>query len=142
MDLVPIGEAARLLGMNASALRYYEERGLVAPVTRSGGRRMYGRQELRRLAFVRTMQQLGISLDTAGAVLDAPGEQWRAAAAEQIDMLGELINRAKTAQSVLRHAIECPAEHPARECEVWIGLVDRLVDGYTFAQLAAEHMPE
>jgi DNA-binding transcriptional MerR regulator len=103
---------------------------------------MYGRQERRRLAFVRTMQQLGISLDTAGAVLDAPGEQWRAAAAEQIDVLGELINRAKTAQSVLRHAIECPAEHPARECEVWIGLVDRLVEGHTFAQLAAEHMPE
>lgn len=139
MDLVPIGEAARLLGMNASALRYYEERGLVVPVTRSGGRRMYGRQELRRLVFLRTMQQLGISLDTAGAVLDAPGEEWRAAAAEQIDVLEELIHRAKAAQWVLRHAIECPAEHPARECEQWITMVDQLLEGYTFAQFAAEH---
>ncbi|MGP3957376.1 MerR family transcriptional regulator [Nonomuraea sp. 3N208] len=142
MDLVPIGEAARLLGMNASALRYYEERGLVTPVTRSGGRRMYGRQELRRLAFLRTMQQLGISLNTAGAVLDAPGEAWRAAAAEQIDVLEELVNRARAAQWVLRHAIECPAEHPARECETWIGMVDQLLEGYTFAQLAAEHLTE
>ncbi|MGI5286779.1 MerR family transcriptional regulator [Nonomuraea polychroma] len=142
MDLVPIGDAARLLGMNASALRYYEERGLVTPATRSGGRRMYGRQELRRLAFLRTMHQLGISLDTAGAVLDAPGEEWRKAAAEQIDVLEQLIDRAKSAQWVLRHAIECPTEHPARECEVWIGLVDQLVEGYTFAQLAAEHLAE
>ncbi|WP_327588686.1 MerR family transcriptional regulator [Nonomuraea sp. NBC_00507] len=142
MDLIPIGEAARLVGMNASALRYYEERGLVTPVTRTGGRRMYGRQELRFLAFLRTMQQLGISLDTAGAVLHAPGEEWRKAAAEQIDVLEELIHRAKAAQWVLRHSIECPAEHPARECPTWIGMVDQLLEGYTLDQLAADHVTE
>ena len=51
MELVPIGEAARMLKVNASALRYYEERGLVKPACRVNGRRMYGRAELRRLAF-------------------------------------------------------------------------------------------
>ena len=36
MDLISIGEAAHKLGLNASALRYYEERGLVRPAARSG----------------------------------------------------------------------------------------------------------
>ncbi|MEO3806761.1 MerR family transcriptional regulator [Nonomuraea sp. B1E8] len=142
MDLISIGEAARVLGMNASALRYYEERGLVVPVARRRGRRMYGRQELRRLVFLRTLQQLGISLDTAGAVLDAPGEEWRKAVGERIGELDELIARARAAQEVLRHALECPAEHPARECEFLVGMLDQLLDGRTFAEFAAGHFDD
>src|SRR4051794_669455 len=72
MELISIGEAARRVGLNASALRYYEERGLVRPAGRHGGRRMYGQNELRRLAFVQLLQRLGVGLDTAAAVLDWP----------------------------------------------------------------------
>ncbi|MFD2348767.1 MerR family transcriptional regulator [Nonomuraea ferruginea] len=64
-EFIPIGEAARMLGMNASALRYYEERGLVPPAGRRQGRRVYGRDELRRLVFLQSAQRLGIPLDTA-----------------------------------------------------------------------------
>ncbi|MFB4279188.1 MULTISPECIES: MerR family transcriptional regulator [unclassified Nonomuraea] len=141
MEPIPIGEAARLLGMNASALRYYEERGLVVPAGRSRGRRVYGRQELRRLVFLRMLQQLGVPLETAGAVLDAPGEEWRAAVGERIEELDEVIARARAAQWVLGHALECPAEHPARDCDHLVGMLDQLLEGYTFAQLAAEHEP-
>jgi len=41
-DLIPIDEVARRLGVRASAIRYYEERGLVQPVSRHSGRRWYG----------------------------------------------------------------------------------------------------
>jgi DNA-binding transcriptional MerR regulator len=140
-DTIPIGEAARLLGVNASALRYYEERALVAPARRRQGRRVYGRQELRRLVFLRTMQRLGVPLDTAGAMLDAPGEQWRAAVQERIGELEAVIVRARVAQEVLRHGLHCQEEHPAVECEVAVGMLDRLIDGCTFEQLAAEHDP-
>jgi DNA-binding transcriptional MerR regulator len=40
MGLVSIGEAARILGLNPSALRYYDERGLLRPATRQAGRRV------------------------------------------------------------------------------------------------------
>ena len=60
MQLVPIGEAARRLGVNTSALRYYEERGLVTPARRAG-RRVYGPGDLRRLAFIQVLQ--GETLD-------------------------------------------------------------------------------
>jgi len=77
MELVTIGKAAQMLALNTSALRYYEDRGLVTP-ERRGGKRMYSREQLRRLAFIQLMQRLGIRLDAASAVLHEPSEQWRA----------------------------------------------------------------
>lgn len=139
MDLIPIGEAAARLGLSSSALRYYDERGLVRPVHRRAGKRMYGTDELRRLAFIKIFQQLGVSLDTAAAVLDAPGPQWRDTVRKQICALDEVVRQAQGAQQFLSHALQCPTEHPARECPTMTGALDRLVDGMTVAQLADEH---
>jgi DNA-binding transcriptional MerR regulator len=139
VELVSIGEAARRLGLNASALRYYEERGIVRPATRRSGRRMYGPDELRRLAFVQLFQRLGIALDAAAAVLDEPDGRWRAAVAGQVVALDELIARATDAREVLGHALRCPAEHPVRDCPYMIGALDRRLAGATFEDLAAEH---
>ena len=77
MEMISIGEAATRLGLSASALRYYDERGLVCPPERRAGRRMYGSEELRRLAFIKFAHRLGLPLETAAALLDAPGPQWR-----------------------------------------------------------------
>lgn len=139
MDLIPIGEAAGRLGMRTSALRYYEERGLVRPAARVRGKRVYGLQEMRRLAFLRIAQKLGISLHTAAAVLDDTSEQWRATVGEQIAELEKLIARAQGAKEFFAHALMCPAEHPTRECPHMVGALDRLLAGTSFEQLAAEH---
>lgn len=139
MELLSIGETARLLGINSSALRYYERRGLVRPAARPGGRRMYGPDELRRLAFTQIMQRLGMSLDVVSAVLDGPSDQWREVVREQIDALDALITQAKEATGFLSHALRCPAEHPVRECPVLMESLDRRLAGVPLEQLAAEH---
>ena len=139
MDAIPIGEAAARLQMTSSALRYYDERGLVSPVSRSAGRRMYGRDELRRLALLKIFQRLGLPLDTAAAVLDAPSPQWRDTVREQIARLDDVIAQARGAQNFLTHALYCPADHPARECPTMTGALDRLLDGISVDDLAAEH---
>lgn len=141
MDPIPIGEAAARLDMTSSALRYYDERGLVRPQERRAGKRMYGTEELRRLAFIKIFHQLGVSLDTAAAVLDAPSPQWRDIVREQIAQLEEVIAQAQGAQLFLTHALHCPTDHPARECPTMTGALDRLVNGMTVDQLAAEHVP-
>ncbi len=138
MDLVPIGEAARLLGMNTSALRYYEERGLVRP-NRQSGKRMYTREDLHRLAFIQITHALGLGLDTAAAVLDGPSTDWRQLARTQIKELAELITQAQAAQRFLAHAVNCPAEHPVQECPYVIGTLDRRLEGVPLDQLAEEH---
>ena len=138
MDPIPIGEAASRLQMTTSALRYYDERGLVSPRSRRSGRRMYGPEELRRLAFLKIVHRLGLPLDTAAAVLDAPGEQWRDTVRAQIADLDAVIAQARAAQQFLTHALNCPTDHPARECPTMIGALDRLIDGMSVEQLAAE----
>src|SRR5919109_1050925 len=97
MELVTIGDAAEMLGLNTSALRYYEDRGLVTP-ERRGGKRMYSREQLRRLAFIQLMQRLGIRLDAASAVLDEPSDQWRDIISAHTGALRELIARGDRAR--------------------------------------------
>ncbi|MGB3357092.1 MAG: MerR family transcriptional regulator [Mycobacterium sp.] len=141
MDVIPISEAASRLQMTPSALRYYDERGLVRPRSRRSGRRMYGIEELRRLAFLKIVHRLGLPLDTAAAVLDAPSEQWRDTVRDQIDELDRVIAQARAAQQFLTHALHCPTEHPARECATMRGALDGLLNGMSVEQLAAEHPP-
>lgn len=95
--LITIGEAAKRLGLNASTLRYYEDRGLVRPAGRRAGRRMFGPAKLRRLAFVHLVHRLGVPLATAGAILDEPSDAWRSAVAKQVHELEDLITRARGA---------------------------------------------
>ncbi|MEW6582371.1 MAG: redox-sensitive transcriptional activator SoxR [Actinomycetota bacterium] len=70
-DLIPIGEVARRAGVAASALRYYEQEGLVTAVRSAGGRRCFPRGVLRRLAFIRAAQNVGASLDEIREALAA-----------------------------------------------------------------------
>jgi MerR family transcriptional regulator, redox-sensitive transcriptional activator SoxR len=67
--LLTIGEVARRSGVAASALRFYEERGLIRAERAGSGHRRYGRPVLRRIAFIVFAQRVGLSLDEIGREL-------------------------------------------------------------------------
>ncbi|MCP4383323.1 MAG: redox-sensitive transcriptional activator SoxR [Hyphomicrobiales bacterium] len=67
--VLTIGEVARRSGVAASALRFYEERGLITSERRDAGHRRYPRSILRRIAFIVFAQRIGLSLDEIGAEL-------------------------------------------------------------------------
>lgn len=67
--LLTIGEVARRSGVAASALRFYEERGLIASERAGSGHRRYARAVLRRVAFVVFAQRVGLTLEEIGAEL-------------------------------------------------------------------------
>src|ERR1700710_2073589 len=67
--LLTIGEIARRSGVAASALRYYEERGLIASTRAGSGHRRFPRTVLRRIAFIVFAQRVGLTLDEIGAEL-------------------------------------------------------------------------
>jgi MerR family transcriptional regulator, redox-sensitive transcriptional activator SoxR len=67
IPLLTIGEVARRSGVAASALRFYEERGLIASERAGSGHRRYPRPVLRRIAFIVFAQRIGLSLDEIGA---------------------------------------------------------------------------
>lgn len=64
-----IGELARRSGLATSALRFYEREGLIRAERSSGRQRRYPRSTLRRVAFIRAAQEVGLSLDKIRAAL-------------------------------------------------------------------------
>jgi MerR family transcriptional regulator, redox-sensitive transcriptional activator SoxR len=64
-----IGEVARRSGVAASALRFYEERGLIASQRAGAGHRRYARSVLRRIAFIVFAQRVGLTLEEIGEEL-------------------------------------------------------------------------
>ena len=72
-DVLSIGEVAERTGVSVSTLRFYEAEGLIASGRTAGGQRRYQRDALRRIAFIRIAQQIGLSLDDiAGALAALP----------------------------------------------------------------------
>lgn len=67
--MMAIGDLARRAGVKASALRFYETEGLLASARSAGGRRHYPKSELRRVAFIRAAQAVGLTLDEIRAAL-------------------------------------------------------------------------
>lgn len=61
-DSLTIGDLARRTGLSVSAIRFYEERGLVHPVRSGGNQRRFLRADIRRLSFVMIAQQLGFTV--------------------------------------------------------------------------------
>lgn len=74
-DLLAIGDVSARSGINPSAIRFYEQEGLVHSTRTSGGQRRYERDVLRRLAFIRVAQRVGLSLDEVRAALATLPEQ-------------------------------------------------------------------
>src|ERR1700727_2627799 len=68
-ELMTIGEVARRSGVAASALRFYEERGLIASERAGSGHRRYPRPILRRIAFIVYAQRIGLPLHEIGLEL-------------------------------------------------------------------------
>ncbi|MGH8862098.1 MAG: redox-sensitive transcriptional activator SoxR [Jatrophihabitantaceae bacterium] len=68
-DLLTVGEVAGRSGTAPSALRYYEQEGLIEASRTTGNQRRYQRSVLRRLAFIRAAQNVGLSLDEISAAL-------------------------------------------------------------------------
>jgi len=103
-ELLTVGEVSHRSGTAASALRYYEREGLIEATRTSGGQRRYERSVLRRLAFIRAAQNVGLTLDEIRAALETLpsgrnptkadwarlSRTWRSRLDEQIEALEKL----------------------------------------------------
>ena len=61
-DLLPIGELARRTGLAVSAIRFYEDKGLIQAMRTMGNQRRFLRSDIRRLSFILIAQKLGLGL--------------------------------------------------------------------------------
>jgi DNA-binding transcriptional MerR regulator len=106
-----IGEVAKRAGIPASALRFYETKGLVTSVGRHGLRRQYDRDVLERLALIALGRSAGFSLDEIARMF-APGGKLqvdRAMLVSKADELEVTIRKLTAMRDGLRHAAACRA---------------------------------
>jgi DNA-binding transcriptional MerR regulator len=106
-----IAEVAQQSGVTASALRFYEEKGLIASVGRRGLRRLFDPGVLERLALIALGRKAGFSLDEIAGMFAPDGRPSidRKMLARRADELDETIRTLTVMRDGLRHAAVCPA---------------------------------
>jgi DNA-binding transcriptional MerR regulator len=111
--LLTIGELARRAGVTASALRYYEERGLLPRPARISGQRRYPESAARLVAAILLYSDAGFSLAEQQALLatsaSTPGDR-RRLMQRKLAELDERIARAQAARDAISHGLRCPHE--------------------------------
>jgi len=113
-DRITIGEFARRAGVAASALRYYEELGLIWSERTAGGQRRYARVMLRRVAFIRAAQTVGLSLtEVQSALARLPNDRtpnktdWNKVSATWIRRVDDRIAELEQLRATLNSCVGC-----------------------------------
>ena len=106
-----ISEVARKSGLAASALRYYQRKGLIHPLASDGARRKFAPAVLDQLALIALGQAAGFSLDEIRVMFTPGGEPNidRVMLSAKADELERMVRRLKAMIEGLRHAAACPA---------------------------------
>jgi MerR family redox-sensitive transcriptional activator SoxR len=111
--LLAIGELARRAGVTASALRYYEEVGLLPAPARISGQRRYPESAARLVGAILLYSDAGFTLAEQKALVasrtSAPGD-WSRLARRKLAELDEQIARAQAARDAISHGLRCPHE--------------------------------
>ena len=129
-----IGEVAARSGLRASAIRYYEQSGLLPKPPRTGGRRLYGESVLDRIAFIQHATESGFTiaeiklLSSTTAPAKPLSAKMRQLAARKIEEVDRLIERANLMKGMLARSLRCQCLDPD-ECgrKIRAGGADPLV---------------
>ena len=109
--MLDIAEVAKLSGLPASTLRFYEEKGLIASIGRRGLKRLFENAVIERLSLIALGRKAGFSLDDISAMFgtDRAVHIDRQALTVKADELDRTIRRLGALRDGLRHAANCPA---------------------------------
>lgn len=113
MPQLTISQVAKQFGLRASALRYYEQVGILPPADRISGQRRYDAASLRRLAVIQHARQSGFSLAEIQQLLSGfePGtrasRRWQQLSKRKLAQLDASMERIKRMQGLLRRMGDC-----------------------------------
>ncbi|MCT9010825.1 helix-turn-helix domain-containing protein [Streptomyces rhizosphaerihabitans] len=130
MPDLDIAEVARRAKVPASTLRFYEEKGLIAPTGRRGLRRQFDPGVLERLALIALGRSAGFSLDEIARMFAPDGRPRidRQVLADKADELDRTIRELGVLRDSLRHAAACPAPSHL-ECPTFRRILGAAVSG-------------
>ena len=125
-----ITEVAQQSGVPASALRFYEEKGLIASIGRRGLRRLFDPDVLERLALIALGRAAGFSLDEIAPMFAADGRPRidRKMLTDKAEELDRTIRKLSAMRDSLRHAAACP-EPSHMECPKFLHFLQAAASG-------------
>ena len=129
--LLTIGELARRAGVATSALRYWEELGLLPAPARISGQRRYPESAVALVGIILLLRDVGFSLAEQKALMSSRGvalDEWRRLARRKLAELDEQIAKARAAREAIDHALRCPHED-IRHCPNFRSLVTASLAG-------------
>jgi DNA-binding transcriptional MerR regulator len=125
-----IGQLSARTGVAVTALRYYDELGLVRPLRRVSGQRRYAESAVREVGVVLFLRDVGFSLGEIGElVAGAPRtSRWSELIDRKLVALAEQEHQLVVARTALEHARDCPAEDPSGCPRFW-AIIDARLEG-------------
>lgn len=112
---ITISELSHATGLTVSALRYYDDQGLVPAVGRRGTTRTYHRHAVDRVAVVVAAQRCGFTLTEIGALINTHAtdrDHWRAVLRDKSAELRDTARQHERMAAMLEHSLECRAADP------------------------------
>lgn len=122
-----ITEIRTRTGIPTSALRFYERKGLLRPVGRHGGKRIYDPGAIEQLALIDLLKLAGFTLREISEMVDPEGRVtpgWRDAARAKLAELDRALHEIQRAKTILQHTVDCP-EDSLTDCPVHTQIVKR-----------------
>lgn len=137
-----IGVVAKMSGLPASTLRYYEEKGLIRSVGRDGIRRVFSESVIERLSLISLGRYAGLSLDEIAMMFSPDGALRidRRHLLNKAQDLGKLIQRLEAMKKGLEHVADCPKPNQL-ECPRFRQLMSIAAKRQEKGQKLTRHVP-
>ncbi len=129
-ELISIGELSRRTGVAVTALRYYDQLGLVRPKIRVAGQRRYSEAAVRAVGVVLFLRDIGFTLAEVAQLTSARtrAARWSSMVDRKLTDLAEQEHRLLVARTALEHARDCPAKDPT-SCPRFWSIIDTRLTG-------------
>lgn len=129
VELRSIGDTAARFGLEAHVLRHWEDKGLLAPARDGADRRLYGDDDLVRIAVILRSKAAGMTLDQIVVLLDDDhGPKRHAVLKEHIADLDRRMKEMELSRAMTMHAFECEA-HDMTTCPGFRATIQDVLDG-------------
>jgi DNA-binding transcriptional MerR regulator len=123
--MMAIGELAERTGVAATALRYYDDLGLVRPSARVGGQRRYDESAVKAVGVVLFLRDVGFTLEEIRSMV-VGSSSWRSMARSKLAELDEAAANIAAARVAIQHALRCPEPSPATCSRFWSIVEERV----------------
>lgn len=128
-SLRSIGDAAARFGLDTHVLRHWEDKGLLHPERDGAGRRLYGDDDLVRVAVILRGKAAGMSLDQIAVLLaDDHGPERHRVLQDHLAELDRRMEQMRLSRAMTQHAFECQA-HDMTQCPGFKATIADVLDG-------------